>query len=114
MHDNEIRTVLRDLGVPAHLKGFASVRTCIRIVLEHPDAMDNLVRRVYGAAAVELGSSASRVERAIRYAIAYIFENTDTEVLERYFGHTASVKSGAVTNKCFIATIVDYIKMEVK
>lgn len=114
MHDREICAVLRDLGIPAHLKGFTGARICISIVLEHPDYMDHFVRRVYGTAAEQLGSSATKVERSIRHAISYIFENTDTEVLEHYFGHTIGLKTGKVTNKCFIATIADYIKMEVK
>lgn len=114
MHDKEICTVLKDIGVPAHLKGFAGARACISIVLEHPDYMDNFVKDVYGAAARELGSSGSRVERSIRHAVSYVFENTDVEVLERYFGHTIGIKTGKVTNKCFIATIADYIKMEVE
>lgn len=112
MHDKEICAVLRDLGVPAHLKGFAGARACIGVVLEHPDYMDHFVSRVYGTAAVELGSSASRVERAIRHAISYVFENTDMEVLERYFGHTIGIKTGKVTNKCFIATIAECIRMK--
>ena len=114
MHDKEIRTVLRNIGVPTHLKGFEGACACVKIVLEHPDYMDSFVRDVYGAAAKELGSSGSRVERAIRHAVSYVFENTDVEVLERYFGHTIGIKTGKVTNKCFIATIADYIKMEVK
>lgn len=114
MHDREIYAVLKDLGMPAHLKGFAGTCACINTVLEHPDYMDNLVRDVYGTAAEQLGSSAGRVERAIRHAISYVFENTDMEVLERYFGHTIGTRTGKVTNKCFIATIADYIKMEVK
>lgn len=108
MHDREICAVLRDLGVPAHLKGFAGARACIGIVLEHPDYMDHFVKEVYAAAAEELGSSATKVERSIRHAISYIFENTDVEVLEHYFGHTIGIKTGKVTNKGFIATIVDY------
>lgn len=114
MHDREICEVLRDLGVPAHLKGFAGARVCINIVLEHPDYMDSLVKKVYATAAAELGSSTSRIERAIRHAISYIFEHTDMSVLECYFGRTIGVKTGKVTNKCFIATIADYIKMEVE
>ena len=114
MYDKEIRTVLKDLGVPAHLKGFASACACVQTVLEHPDYMDNFVRDVYGAAARELGSSGIRVERDIRNAVSYVFKNTDVEVLERYFGHAISIKTGKVTNKCFIATIADYIKVEVK
>lgn len=114
MHDKEIRMVLRDIGVPTHLKGFASACACVQIVLEHPDYTDNFIRDVYGAAARELGSSVSRVERSIRNAVSYVFKNTDVEVLERYFGHTISINTGKVTNKCFITTIADCIKMEVK
>ena len=51
MYDKEIRTVLKDLGVPVHLKGFACTCTCVQVVLEHPDFMSNFVRDVYGTAA---------------------------------------------------------------
>ena len=114
MHDKEIYEVLKDLGVPVHLKGFACIRECVNIVLEHPEYVSSFVKDVYGTAATRLGSTASRVERAIRHATEFAFQNTPIKVLERYFGHTICASSGKVTNKCFIVTIADYIKMEVK
>lgn len=113
MHDKEIYEILKDLGVPAHLKGFAGIRECVNAVLEHPEYVDNFVKEVYGTAAAKLGSTAPRIERAARHAIDFVFQNTEIEVLEKYFGHTICARSGKVTNKCFIVTIADHIKMEV-
>ena len=114
MHDKEIYEIMKDLGVPAHLKGFAGIRECAVVVLEHPEYMSSFTRDVYGAAATRLGSTAGSVERAARHAVDFVFQNTPIEVLERYFGHTIRISSGKVTTKCFIATIVEHIKMEVK
>lgn len=111
MHDKEIYKVLRDLGVPAHLKGYTYVCKVINLVMERPELMSSFVRNVYGIAARDLGTTPTRIERAIRHAIAYVFTNTDTDVLYQYFGHTISLKSGKVTNKCFVATIAEYIKL---
>ncbi len=113
MHDKEIYEIMKDLGVPAHLKGFAGIRECVSVVLGYPEYVNSFTRDVYGAAAVRLGSTASRVERAVRHAIDFVFQNTASEVLERYFGHTICTSSGKVTNKCFIVTIAEHIKMEV-
>lgn len=113
MYDKEIYEIMKDLGIPAHLKGFAGIRECVNVVLEHPEYVDNFTRDVYGTAAARLGSTASGVERAVRHAVDFVFQNTPIEVLERYFGHTICISSGKVTNKCFIVTIAEHIKMEV-
>lgn len=113
MHDKEIYEIMKDLGIPAHLKGFAGIRECVNVVLEHPEYVDTFTRDVYGTAAARLGSTASGVERAVRHAVDFVFQNTPIEVLERYFGHTICISSGKVTNKCFIVTIAEHIKMEV-
>lgn len=112
MHDKEIYEVLRDLGVPAHLKGYTYACKVINLAMERPELMSNFVRNVYGTVARDLGTTSARIERAIRHAIAYVFANTDTDVLYRYFGHTISLKSGKVSNKCFVATIAEYIKLK--
>lgn len=114
MHDKEIYEIMKDLGVPAHLKGFAGIRECVNVILEHPEYVDSFTRDVYGTAATRLGSTAGSVERAVRHAVDFVFQNTPIDVLERYFGHTIRISSGKVTTKCFIATIVEHIKMEVK
>lgn len=114
MYDKRICEILKDLGVPVHLKGHMYLRESIEIALEHPEYMDSLVKRVYSIVAQRLNSTPSRVERAIRHAIEYTFSNTAISVLYHYFGHTVRLSNGKVTNKCFIATIADYIKMEVQ
>ena len=114
MHDKEIYKVFRDLGVPAHFKGYVCIRECVNIVLEHPEYVARFVKDVYGTAATRLGCTASSVERSIRYAVEFVFQNTPIEVLERYFMYEICDGSGKVTNKCFIVTIAEYIKMEVK
>lgn len=114
MHDKEIYEILKDLGVPTHLRGYKCIVLAVSDVLEHPEHMDRLVQEVYGSVAKEIGDGATppRIERAIRHAISYVFLNTESAVLERYFGHMIRYKDGKVTNKCFIANIAECIRMK--
>lgn len=114
MHDKEIYEILKDLGVPTHLKGYKCTVLAVSDMLEHPEHMDKLVQEVYGSVAKTIGGGATpaRVERAIRHAISYVFLNTESAVLERYFGHMIRYKDGKVTNKCFISNIAECIRMK--
>ena len=59
----------------------------------------------------ENGTTASRVERAIRHAIEVAWDRGNVEVLEQYFGYTINSSRGKPTNSEFIAMIADKINM---
>lgn len=50
-------------------------------------------------------TTGSRVEWSMRHAIEYVYDNTTPEVLQYYFGNTASLRKGKLTNSQFIAQI---------
>lgn len=54
---------------------------------------------------MSIPTTALRVERAMRHAIEYIYDNTTPEVLQYYFGNTASLRKGKLTNSQFIAQV---------
>lgn len=105
---------LKVLGVPASLKGYEYIKIAVVLVLEDKTRMHAATRRLYPEIARACHSTASRVERAIRHAIEYVYSNTDPQVLFQYFGNITGSMSGKVTNTTFIAGIVEYINMEVK
>ena len=66
---------------------------------------------MYPDVAKENGTTASRVERAIRHAIEVAWDRGNVEVLEQYFGYTINSSRGKPTNSEFIAMIADKINM---
>lgn len=103
---------LKHLGVPANLSGYIYLKEAIRIVLEDPKAIHRMTKQLYPTVAEVCDSTAARVERAIRHAIEYVFDNTDYNIVYEYFGNT-NRDSGKLTNTQFIAGVVEYIRTEV-
>ena len=67
---------------------------------------------LYPAVARKFGTTASRVERAIRHAIEVAWDRGDLETLQKYFGYTVSNVKGKPTNSEFIAMIADRISLD--
>lgn len=103
---------LKHLGVPVSLLGYNYLKEAISIVLEDPKAINQVTKQLYPTVAEVYGSTASRVERAIRHAVEHVFDHTDYNIVHEYFGNTNS-DSGKLTNTQFIAGVAEYIKMEV-
>lgn len=104
---------LKHLGVPVNLAGYKYLKEAILLALEDPSIIRRMTQKMYPAIANVHGTTASRVERAIRHAIEYVYENTDHDILCKYFGNTVSAASGKLTNTQFISGVAEYIKMEV-
>ena len=100
------------LGVPASLKGFNYLKTAMQYVYEEPDYIESITKRLYPEVARKYGTTASRVERAIRHAIERAYDNADIEDLQHMFGNAVSMHKGKPTNSEFISIIVERIKME--
>ena len=69
---------------------------------------------LYPWVARRIGTTASRVERAIRHAIEVAWDRGDLETLQKYFGYTVSNAKGKPTNSEFIAMIADKLQLERK
>ena len=76
------------------------------------DIINAVTKALYPAVAKKYGTTASRVERAIRHAIEVAWDRGDLETLQRYFGYTVSNVKGKPTNSEFIAMIADRIALE--
>lgn len=102
---------LTKLGVPANLKGYrALVHSVIFASTDPPPA--SMTKDVYPHTARMLETTASRVERSIRHAIERVFDQTDAEVLQEYFGNVPGIHKGKLTNSEFIYGLVEYIKQK--
>ena len=55
--------------MPAHIKGYQFLRDAILLTMNEPEYINAVTKRLYPEIAKKNGTTASRVERAIRHAI---------------------------------------------
>lgn len=111
---NLVTSVIHEIGVPAHIKGYQYLREAIMITVKDMDVINAVTKVLYPEVAKRFGTTASRVERAIRHAIEVAWDRGDLETLQKYFGYTVSNAKGKPTNSEFIAMIADRLVLEEK
>lgn len=109
--EKRVTDIMKEVGVPAHIKGYQYVRYSIIYVLENPEAIGNITKVLYPDVAKKFGTTASRVERAMRHAIDVAWSRGDVDVFQKYFGCTIDPNRGRPTNSEFIAMLVDYLRL---
>ena len=109
-----VTSIIHEIGVPAHIKGYQYLREAILIAVADMDVINAVTKVLYPAVAKHFGTTASRVERAIRHAIEVAWDRGDLETLQKYFGYTVSNTKGKPTNSEFIAMIADRLQLEQK
>ena len=108
----QVTAIIHEVGVPAHIKGYQYLREAILIAVEDMDVINAVTKVLYPEVAKRFGTTASRVERAIRHAIEVAWDRGDLETLQKYFGYTVSNTKGKPTNSEFIAMIADSLQLE--
>jgi len=116
MADDEctVTEILHQIGVPAHIKGYQFLREAILLTMENPEYINCVTKRLYPEIARTNGTTASRVERAIRHAIEVAWDRGDVDTLNSYFGYTIQSLRGKPTNSEFIAMIADRMRLDKK
>ena len=109
----QISRILHTIGIPAHIKGYAYLRSAIIMTVEDPDVINYVTKSLYPSVAKSHHTTTSRVERAIRHAIEIAWDRGDVETLNSFFGYTISRQRGKPTNSEFIAMIADKLRMGV-
>ncbi len=74
MNQVEITTIdfLHKLEIPQHYRGYAYIKTAVKLLIEKPDMIYAITKELYPAIASEHGTKGSRVERGMRHAISEI------------------------------------------
>lgn len=109
-----ITQILREIGVPAHIKGYEYLRHAIRLAVCDHVYLDCITCQLYPAVAKEFNTTPSRVERAIRHTIEIAWDRGDLDVLQKWFGFTVSNTKGKPTNSEFIACMSDTLRLEMQ
>ncbi len=108
----QVTSIIHEIGVPAHIKGYQYLREAILIAIEDMDVINAVTKVLYPEVAKHYGTTSSRVERAIRHAIEVAWDRGDLETLQKYFGYTVSTSKGKPTNSEFIAMIADRLQLQ--
>ena len=108
----QVTSIIHEVGVPAHIKGYQYLREAIMIAVEDMEVINAVTKVLYPEVAKRFATTPSRVERAIRHAIEVAWDRGDLETLQKYFGYTVSNTKGKPTNSEFIAMIADRLVLE--
>lgn len=109
-----VTSIIHEIGVPAHIKGYQYLREAIMIAVDDMDVINAITKVLYPQVAKTFSTTPSRVERAIRHAIEVAWDRGDIETLQRFFGYTVSNTKGKPTNSEFIALIADKLQLQLK
>ena len=79
--ENIVTAIIHEIGVPAHIKGYQYLREAIIIAVGDMDVINAVTKILYPEVAKRFGTTASRVERAIRHAIEVAWDRGDLETV---------------------------------
>ena len=110
----EVTSIMHEIGVPAHIKGYQYLRDAIMMVVKDLDIINSITKQLYPSIAREYNTTPSRVERAIRHAIEVAWSRGQVDAIDSLFGYTVSLGKGKPTNSEFIAMVADKLRLELK
>lgn len=112
--ENDVTEIIRDIGIPAHIKGYQYIREGIIMSINDMNMLNYITKLLYPSIAKKYKTTSSSVERAIRHAIEVAWGRGKIEVIEDLFGYTVSAGKGKPTNSEFIALIADKLRIQYK
>lgn len=112
--DASITTIIHEIGVPAHIKGYLYLREAITMVYNNLELLGSITKTLYPRIADKYNTTPSRVERAIRHAIEVAWSRGNMDSIRNLFGYTINVSKAKPTNSEFIAMIADRLRIENK
>ncbi len=103
--DDIVERLLAEIGVPAHLLGYDFLVEAVARTARAPIISTVPTVPLYVEVAAACDSTKVRVERGIRHAVTWVFDNVDWDAIDAMFGNSVSKDKGAPTNHHFIATL---------
>ncbi|MDF2713653.1 MAG: spo0A [Paenibacillus sp.] len=112
--DANITSIIHEIGVPAHIKGYQYLREAITMVYNNIEILGAITKTLYPAIADKYKTTPSRVERAIRHAIEVAWTRGNIDSISHLFGYTINISKSKPTNSEFIAMVADKLRIEHK
>ncbi|MDE6182123.1 MAG: sporulation transcription factor Spo0A [Eubacteriales bacterium] len=112
--ETKVTSILHEIGVPAHIRGYHYMREAIIMAIGDIDVLNYITKELYPSIAKKCNTTPSRVERAIRHAIEVAWSRGRVDIIDNFFGYTINNHKGKPTNSEFIALIADRLRLELK
>ena len=110
--DKKITDVFITVGIPAHIRGYQFLREAVKLAVDNPDVINSITKQLYPEVADRFGTSASKVERAIRHAIEVAWNKGRIDSINSMFGVRVYSPNEKPTNGEFIALVADKMLLE--
>jgi len=107
--EQRVTDIIKEIGVPAHLKGYYYVRDAILLVIENDDFLRGVTTKLYPLIAENHNTSASRVGRDIWHCIDAARRRGNTTFINHLFGPGKADKG--IGRKEFITRIAELVRM---
>ena len=107
-----VTSVIHEIGVPAHIKGYQYLRDAIIMCVNDMDLLNSITKALYPSIAKKYVTTPSRVERALRHAIEVAWSSSKMNTIYSLVGYTINSGKGKPTNSEFVALIADKIRLE--
>ncbi len=112
--DVEVTNIIREIGIPAHIKGYQYLRDAIMLIINEQELLGAVTKILYPMIAEKYSTTPSRVERAIRHAIEVAWSRGNADTAQRLFGYSAKLDKSKPTNSEFMAMIADKLRIELR
>lgn len=110
--DEKISNIFISIGIPPHIKGYQYLREGIKMAIENPSIINSVTKELYPEIGKKFGTTASKVERAIRHAIEVAWNRGRVDAINAIFGVRVYIGSERPTNSEFIALVADKLILE--
>ena len=108
----EISLLVRNLGIPAHIKGCRYIKYGILMAMEDANSVNYITKSLYPDIAKKCKTTIGSVERAIRHAIDIVWIRGNKQLLGEIFGTFVIEQQERPTNSEFIAAVADWMRLE--
>lgn len=109
-----VSSMLHDLGIPSHVRGYQYIREGVLLLYRDEEASVLVTKEIYPKIADKYQTTSSRVERAIRHAIEISWTRGDIKLMEDLFGNSIDFDRSRPTNSEFLTTLADRFKLDNK
>lgn len=109
--EKQVSDTLKQLGFSMSCKGYYYIKYALMLAInESDDYLFNVTKMLYPKLAKNFNTTATRVERSIRYSIDMAFMNMSMSDINEIFSNSYSRDKGKPTNSQFLITVAEYIK----
>ncbi|MBQ4089186.1 MAG: sporulation transcription factor Spo0A [Clostridia bacterium] len=109
--DEQITNLFLTLGIPASIKGYQYLREAVRMVINDHSLTGSITKELYPGVAKRFGTTASKVERAMRHAIEVAWNRGRLDIVNRMYGHRLFEKTDKPSNSEFISCVAEKISL---